>query len=540
MRKWMKSGLIFSLILTMVLSLTACTTTVKQSEEYIQAAKVLETMEPKLDGSHEMTGEILAALDAVQFEAPKSIIFMIGDGMGFQIVEAAQAACKDRLYEGTLAMNRLPVRRMQATYSTSAQITDSAAGATALATGYKTKNKAVSVNSFPGDNYKTVLEIAAEQGKSTGVVATKAVVDATPAAYTAHVARRDMYQEIAEQQLAKLTDQSLDLVLGGGLGFYESKMNAEALEKAKKAGVTLATDWEQASTAKLPLAGLFADELMDTTDESLPTLAQMTDLAIDRLSQNKKGFFLMVEGSQIDTYGEKNEFEREVKELYDFDCAVAIAMRYVALNPDTVLIVTADHETGGIQLPSETTPDNVGEITYTTGGHTYKNVPVLAAGWRTEGLSVTNDNADVGIFVASLLGVEDFGATSTMTSLIEGEAVFAHDAEKARMNIPLAELSDKLSAVENPRVLYVTVQNPGDGRAKLPDLVIRNPLETIVEPHVDYMDGGQTMIVSYVLPTELWIKKNFEKVLTMDFVTGEGQENLVYSDLMIKERPAGK
>ena len=541
MRNGKKSGLILSLILMLMLALSACTgTKVQQNAAYTEAASVLKETEIKLDGTNGMSEELVVALQNVQYTEPKSIIFMIGDGMGHQIIEAAQAVYSDQLYNGTLAMNYMPQKTMQSTYSASAQTTDSAAGATALSTGYKTSNKTVAMNMSGKESYKTTLEIAAEQGKSTGVVATKAVTDATPAAFTAHVAKRDMQEEIAGQQLAKLTDGSLDLILGGGLSFYEAELNTEAVEAAKKAGVTLATDWATASAAKLPMAGLFAEELMDTADETLPTLAQMTDLAISQLSQNKKGFFLMVEGSQIDTYGEKNMFERETKELYDFDCAVAIAMRYVALNPDTVLIITADHETGGIQLPAETTPDNVGEITYTTTGHTYKSVPVYAAGWRTEELANTNDNVDVGMFVASLLGVEEFGEKSTLETLVEGEVVLTYDAEKQTLVLPMEAFSEKLKAAENPRVLYVTVKNPGDSIAVLPDLILRTPLEEIVEPQVDYIGGGETMLVSYVLPGDLWMQKDFAKLLSAAFSAEAGQENLEFSDLILKERAPGK
>ncbi len=167
-------------------------------------------------------------------------------------------------------------------------------------------------------------------------------------------------------------------------------------------------------------------------------------------------------------------------------------------------------------------------------------MPVFAAGWRTDELAVTNDNVDVAMLVASLLGVEEFGEESTMCMLMEGEISFAHDAQKQRMNIPLGDLSDKLAAVENPRALYITVENSGDSKAKLPDLSVRNPMETVVEPQVDYIDAGETKVVCYVLPTEVWLKKNFDKILTLDFITGEGQEKLVYSDLMMKERSLGK
>lgn len=357
---------------------------------YNEAVAALQKAEPDESGLYEMSSYLVTALENAAYTEPKNIIVMIGDGMGFPIIEAAEIVNGDELYEGTLAMNYLPVQGTSCTYSASDQITDSAAGATAIATGYKTMNGTVAMDSKGMESFKTVLELAAEKGKSTGVVATKAVTDATPAAFTAHVISRTMQPEIAGMQLERLADGTLDLLLGGGYKYFDVEQNAEALTKATEAGVKYTHEWSEASAAELPVLGLLAENMLDTADEALPTVAEMTDYALKALSKDENGFFLMVEGSQIDTYGEKNEFDREVKELYDFDCAVAVAMRYVALNPDTVLIVTADHETGNLTLPENPTKENIKASFYTTGKHTCKTVPILAAGYQTEKLSGMN------------------------------------------------------------------------------------------------------------------------------------------------------
>lgn len=503
---------------------------------YDEAVAALKEMEPNEEGMYEVTEDLVVALANADYTEPKNIIYMIGDGMGFNIIEAAQCVYQDSLYNDTLAMNYLPVQSAQATYSATDQVTDSAAGATALATGYKTMNRAVSISVDSTKNYKTVLELAAEQGKDTGIIATKSVTDATPAAFTAHVASRSMQEEIAVMQLEKLTDGTLDLALGGGFGYFESNTNNETLTKAQQDGVSYVKSWDNISSAKLPVLGLFAENMMDTTDEALPTVAEMTTYALDVLSQDEDGFFLMVEGSQIDTYGEHNEFERETKELYDFDCAVAVAMRYVALHPDTVLIVTADHETGDVTVPMNPTAENIKETFYTTGSHTYKTVPVLAAGYGTESLYGIQENVDIGMFVASLLGEEEFGHKSTRHLVLDKK-----ESTDGTFTIPLDKLEKTFEEIKNARVLHVTIENEGEELAALPELQLtHNEREYIVEPQIDYLDEGETIIASYVLPAACWKANQLRKVTEMVLTTNDVKSELAFSEFYMTEREMTK
>ena len=183
----------------------------------------------------------------------KNIIFMIGDGMGYEAIDATRVYYKDQLGSETLTMQQLPNKGTSTTYSITDQVTDSAAGGTALSTGYKTGNKTVAKSKDLTTEYKTTLELAAEKGNSTGIVVTTPIVDATPATFTSHVDNRDKYEEIATQQLEKLTDGSLDLALGGGRAYYESDENKSNLEEAKKAGVTYTTTWAETEKATLPV-----------------------------------------------------------------------------------------------------------------------------------------------------------------------------------------------------------------------------------------------------------------------------------------------
>lgn len=348
-----------------------------------------------------LNDKLIKALSKTEFKEPKNIIFMIGDGMGQNIITATETAFSDKLFDGKLAINHLPVKGWSRTRSADNALTDSAAGATALATGYRTGNGVVAMNKELTESYETVLERAAKNGKSTGVVVTKAVTDATPAAFTSHVESRNMQTEIASQQLNLLKTGTLDLLLGGGFSYFNSDNNQALFEAAKKDHITFIDDFSAAKVIKLPLLGLFASGELDTTEK--PTLAEMTHLALKNLSQDENGFFLMVEGSQIDTRAHENNIWGEVGEMWQFDKAIAVALNFVRYYPDTVLIITADHETGGLTLPKNLSRENISECTYETGGHTQQNVPVFAIGYGTEKLGCEQNNTDIGSFIFKLL-----------------------------------------------------------------------------------------------------------------------------------------
>lgn len=537
---------------------------------YQDAVDALSQAELKLDGSHEVSEDLIVAINNAEYTEPKNFIYMIGDGMGFNIVEATRAKYKDSLYQSKLAINQLPVQSSQTTYSADNQVTDSAAGGTALATGFKTSNQTVAMNYNDSESYKTLLELAAEKGKSTGVVVTSNATDATPAAFTAHVADRYLQEDIAAQQLKKLTDGTLDIMLGGGKKYYDADVNKDELDTAKNASVTYTESWEEAEKATLPLVGLFAEENLDTHDENTPSIAQMTDLAIDLLDDDENGFFLMIEGSQIDKKAHNNEFENQIKEMNDFDCAITVAMRFVALNPDTVLIITADHETGGLEIPADATANTVGNSYYTTGDHTSKAVPVAAVGKGTEALLGINENVDVARFFATLLGEANFGEKSQFTTiksefsdkdvktlttnnstinnhtLIEKTksgalAVHFNNAHNS-LSIP-GELFKTESELPNGmRAIHITVKNTDEKTVLLPQLKakIAYATETLV-PQVAYIGGKSTMRVTYVLPKWTWTEKSIDSIMQLTLSYKEGQQiNLEIDDFVVVTRADNK
>ncbi len=503
----------------------------ERSTLYWNAVENLLKTEPSLDDTNSMSEDLAIAIANAPYTAPKNIIYMIGDGMGKNIAVGAKCYREDELYGGKLAMNYLPTEGRQSTYSSNEQITDSAAGGTALATGFKTDNGVIAMNTDLNANYKTLLELAAEQGKSTGIVATKSVTDATPAAFTAHVQARDMQVEIANQQLAKLADGTLDILLGGGNQYFNDAegKNSDAIAAAEAAGLTYTSDFEVAKEANFPIAGIFADGELNTNEGHSPHIAAMTDLALNKLSNdgNENGYFIMIEGSQIDSWNHLNNFKDAADETYEFDCAVAVAMRYVALNPDTVLIVTADHETGGLSIVANPTQDTVsGSSRYSTNGHFWMDVPVYAAGYSTEALGGYQENAEVAIFIAGLMSDEEFGQRSEVVTIADlsdksvADAVLEYNGNgesawktgdgvtvffdrldgyeyfyipKSVYEIP----EDKLSTVSAIRVTYTNV---GEEASRMPTLgMMDSDTKNYSRDRQTFVHPGETVSFTYVL-----------------------------------------
>ncbi|MBS4220642.1 alkaline phosphatase [Bacillus sp. FJAT-49711] len=270
----------------------------------------------------------------------KNIIFMIPDGF------STSYATNYRLYKGKeLAMDSMLVG-MHRTYSANSPVTDSAAAATAMATGFKTNNGMISV-SPDGKKLKTILEAAKVSGKGTGLVATSTITYATPAAFAAHVSSRKEEAEIAKQYL----DNEVDVLLGGGKTYFTS-----LLEKGKKKGYEIVTNKTELSNVKMPekLLGLFAIEgMVPELDRHLtkePSLEEMTKAALRILNQNEAGFFLMVEGSQIDWAGHDNDAAWAMKDIEAFEKAVSVAVDFAKKDKNTLVIIAGDHDNGGMSV----------------------------------------------------------------------------------------------------------------------------------------------------------------------------------------------
>ena len=316
----------------------------------------------------------------------KNVIYMIGDGMGLTQVTAAMLA-----KESPLALQDATYVGLQRTHSASSEVTDSAASGTALATGKKTYNGAIGMdeNKQP---VESVLTKSKKAGLATGVIATYSVTNATPASFVAHNESRGNEFEIAEDYL----DSDIDVFIGGGVKFFEKREDGRNLsEELKAKGYTIGHSMDEVKNVTSGrLGALLADNAMPTIKQGRGNmLPEATAQALTILSNNSsKGFFLMVEGSQIDGGGHDNNPEKVVLELLDFDAAVKVAFEYADQHPGTLVVVTADHETGGLTLPEK---DKKAVPEFSTKGHTGTMVPVYAYGTGASAFTGIMDNTDI-------------------------------------------------------------------------------------------------------------------------------------------------
>lgn len=342
----------------------------------------------------------------------KNIILVVGDGMGEYHRKTAQWRKIGQF--GSLAMDDMPVSGYSKTGSANSFITDSAAAATALSTGEKTNNDVIGLD--PDLNIlTTILEEAQSLGKAVGLVTTTQITHATPAAFAAHVESRDMMTEIASQMLSA----RVDVLLGGGeseflptseTGCYpNSGMRTDSrnlINEAITAGYTYICDSagltavDPAATTRL--LGLFADEGMSRP--FTPSLTEMVRKAVDILSMNPTGFFLMVEGGQIDWASHSNDSTNAINDTIELDAAVEVIQAFAGISDETLIIVTADHETGGMTAyleptgnPSEDGPFQMPDLTpfyidWSSSDHTSSMVPTTAQGPSSKWLTGEYEN----------------------------------------------------------------------------------------------------------------------------------------------------
>lgn len=317
----------------------------------------------------------------------ENIIFLIGDGMGPAQVYAGLMANKGESY-----LKSMPVSGFNKTNSSDKLITDSAAGATAFSIGEKTYNGAIGVdkNEVPK---KTILEMAEEKGISTGLISTCAITHATPAAFIAHQRNRGMQEEIA----ADFLKTDIDLFIGGGRKYFNKRKDERDLLmelEAKGYDVVTSMDSLKYATGERVAALLYEEHpepVMKGRGEMLPA---STNFAIDKLKKNKDGFFLMVESSQIDWGGHDNSVPYIVTEMLDFDQTVGEALKFAAKDGKTLVVVTADHETGGLTINGGSLEKGIVQGKFTAGGHTGVMVPVFAFGPQAELFSGIMENTD--------------------------------------------------------------------------------------------------------------------------------------------------
>ena len=371
-----------------------------------------------------MLALVLATSCCNNADKPKNVIYLIGDGMGFGAVSSLLLS-----EEEVTGFELAPVIGLSETCSADSYVTDSAAGGTALATGTRTNNGYVGADP-EGKQLTSILRKAQTMGKKTAIVVNTTLTEATPGAFYAGVDSRKKVFDIAKQ----FTESGVDVAIGGGLDHFIARpdsldLTATLIEK----GYDVYLNWETvlktdsdkfvgilplydlhrreenngtASAAEgqeVCLAAQLAalNEETEVTHLSEPTvyLEKATSKALEVLSRdNKDGFFLMIESAIIDGYGHNNDSEGMIVEMKEFDCTLNKMIEYVNQHPETLLVVTADHETGGTGVyysghkPGSGSPVR---LNFSTSGHTGTVVPIFAYGAGAENFAGVMKNTDI-------------------------------------------------------------------------------------------------------------------------------------------------
>lgn len=318
---------------------------------------------------------------------------MIGDGMGISQITAGMYANGNRLH-----LEDFPIVGLHKPYSSNSLITDSAAGATAFASGVKTYNGAIGV--LPDTSaVKTILEEAEENGLATGLVATSTIVHATPAAFIGHVTSRNKMEEIAEA----FVSTEIDLFIGGGKKYFTERKK----DQRNLLDELMAKGYKISDYSKEPMTEIVLDYSKNMgylTDQADPKperkgrdfLKPAAQLATNFLSNRNrdKGFFLMIEGAQIDWGGHANNMDYIISEMIDFDETIGAVLDFAKEDKETLIIVTADHETGGFAINPGSTMEKI-KPGFTTDYHTGTLIPVFAYGPGAELFSGIYENTEI-------------------------------------------------------------------------------------------------------------------------------------------------
>ena len=341
-----------------------------------------------------LTVVTLFATTVFSADKPKNIILMIGDGMGIDYVTASLILLEKETFK------RFPYSGFSITASADKKITDSAAGATAMASGYQTNNYMLSLDTLQRP-FETILEAAKNKGKASGIISTSSVTHATPAAFVAHTDSRAKEFEIAEQFL----DVSPDVVIGGGTNYFlpldfegSREDNVNLVDTMEAGGYKYFNSYDQLekySGASKIFALLDRDGIPPARMRNY-TLKDLASVAVNHLQNNEKGFFLMIEGSQIDWAGHDNNQLYALDELEDFTGAIDFILDFAERDSSTLVVVTADHETGGMALIKNEHPEEEVKMNFNTTSHSANMVGIFSYGPSAENFTGVIENYKIG------------------------------------------------------------------------------------------------------------------------------------------------
>jgi alkaline phosphatase len=322
---------------------------------------------------------------------PRNVIFFVGDGMGAAHVTLLRSLRGDQINIG-----RMRLAALHFTASADHAVTDSGAGATAFACGVKTNSGALGVDAA-GTPQPTILEAAEKLGMATGVVTTTAFFDATPAAFLVHVKDRRESLKIVNQMLGS----GAEVIAGAGLEAFGKKELPAIETLAKAAGYSLVRSKSELAAAASPRTlAVLPTQPHDLDQPDLP-LPDLTRWAISRLKGDPDGFFLVVEHEGIDTSSHQNDSADVAASLTSFDKAVGIALDFAAADGKTLVIVTGDHETGGLRLSEFR--DGKLRTEWSTVEHTAVAIPLFMSGPGSDEVNGLIDNTEIGKALFRLL-----------------------------------------------------------------------------------------------------------------------------------------
>jgi len=341
--------------------------------------------------------------DVPEIKAPKgkkvkNVVLMIGDGMSLMHVYSAWTANRGKLY-----LDNSQAVGLSKTYCADKLITDSGAGGTAIATGQKTKYHYVGVDP-QGNELPSLITLSKKKGMSAGIAVTCRLWDATPADFCCHnIDRDDEYDLVADY-----VECGADYVVGGGAEKFENRPDGRNIfQELEAKGYQVARSWEE--TQALKEGKIFA--VTDKRDTPVPAergdrLAQSALKGMEIMDKNKKGFFMMIEGSQLDDYGHFNDLDLLMQETHDFDRTVGAVFEWAAKDGETLVVVTADHETGGLTLVDGDLSKGEIQCKFSTGSHSGVMVPVYAFGPGSEHFTGLYENTAIFDKIATLLNLK--------------------------------------------------------------------------------------------------------------------------------------
>ena len=329
-------------------------------------------------------------------DSPLNVIMLIGDGMGLSQISAGMYANNNQT-----VLEDFSIIGLSKTHAINSLVTDSAASGTAMACGEKTYNGVLGISSR-NQKLESVLEICEDNGYNTGLIANSSIVHATPASFYANIDSRKKYEEIALQ----LSESNVDYFIGGGKKYFNKREDNRNLIKEMDK-VDVVKNFNAYKKSDVDRIGFFTynDEPPSIIDGRAPLLAKYLTATLDKLDNRKEPFFLMVEGSQIDWGGHANDIEYITSEFIEFNSAIEVALNFAKNNSNTLVIVTADHETGGLAITMGKTKGYEIVAGFNTGGHSATMVPVFSYGKFSELFGGIYDNTQIFHKMIEALGV---------------------------------------------------------------------------------------------------------------------------------------